>query len=131
MVKFLKSQIGIQFYKFIIVGIVSTIINYGVFYFFIEVLLINYLISSSLGFMSGVLVGYSINRNWTFESKAEKKSKEIIGYLSVYFFSLFLSLIVLKILVDLVKIDAKIANFFVLNLTTFVNFIGIKTRVFK
>jgi len=131
MVKFLKSQIGIQFYKFIIVGIVSTIINYGVFYFFIEVLLINYLISSSFGFMSGVVVGYSINRNWTFESKVEKKSKEIIGYLSVYFFSLFLSLIVLKIMVDLAKIDAKIANFFVLILTTFVNFIGIKIRVFN
>jgi len=131
MLNLLKNKIGIQFYKFIIVGAVSTLVNYLMFYILLEFLKINYLISSAFGFLFGMVIGYFLNRKWTFQMETKTTNAEIIKYFFVYAFSLILSLIFLKIAVDAFKINAKIANFFALILTTFTNFIGIKMTVFK
>jgi putative flippase GtrA len=131
MLNLLKNKIGIQFYKFIVVGVVATLVNYSIFYILLEFLKINYLISSAFGFLFGMVIGYFLNRKWTFQIEIKTTNAEIIKYFLVYTFSLILSLIFLKITVDAFKINAKIANFFALILTTFTNFIGIKITVFK
>jgi putative flippase GtrA len=131
MFNLLKNKIGTQFYKFIVVGVGSTLVNYLIFYTLLEFLKINYLISSAFGFLFGMMIGYFLNRKWTFQMETKTTNAEIIKYFFVYAFSLILSLIFLKITVDAFKINAKIANFFALILTTFTNFIGIKMTVFK
>lgn len=127
----LKNKISVEFYKFIVVGVWSTIINYGVFYILLELLNINYLISSAIGFIAGVFAGYGFNRKWTFRVEKEGKPTEIIKYYTVYIVSLILSLLFLKIIVDVIGIDPKIANILAIGLTTCTNFIGIKIVVFK
>jgi putative flippase GtrA len=127
----LKNKISTQFYKFIVVGVWSTIINYGIFYILLEFLNINYLISSAVGFISGVFAGYGFNRKWTFKVEKKKKYTEIIKYYTVYIVSLILSLLFLKIIVDAVGVDPRIANILAIGLTTCTNFIGIKIVVFK
>ena len=131
MFNLLKNKIGTQFYKFIVVGVGSTLVNYLIFYTLLEFLKINYLISSAFGFLFGMMIGYFLNRKWTFQMETKTTNAEIIKYFFVYAFSLILSLIFLKITVDAFKINTKIANFFALILTTFTNFIGIKMTVFK
>ena len=131
MFNLLKNKIGTQFYKFIVVGVGSTLVNYLIFYTLLEFLKINYLISSAFGFLFGMMIGYFLNRKWTFQMDTKTTNAEIIKYFFVYAFSLILSLIFLKITVDAFKINTKIANFFALILTTFTNFIGIKMTVFK
>jgi len=127
----LKNKITIEFYKFIVVGIWSTIVNYGMFYTLLEFAEINYLISSVVGFICGVFAGYRLNRRWTFKIDKEKSHKEIIKYYTVYLFSLILSLLFLKFMVDIVGLDPRIANILAIGLTTCTNFLGIKILVFK
>jgi len=129
--KLLKNKTSVEFYKFIAVGIWSTIINYGVFYILLEFLNVNYLIASAAGFISGVYAGYGFNRKWTFKAKQEKKYTGIIKYYAVYIVSLILSLLFLKVVVVIVGIDPKIANILAIGLTTCTNFVGIKKFVFK
>ena len=127
----LKNGISIEFYKFIVVGIWSTIINYGVFYFLLDFFSVNYLIASAIGFMFGVFVGYRFNRKWTFKVEKQKNYIEVTKYYSVYIFSLMLSLFFLRVTVGVFDINPKIANILAIGVTTFTNFIGIKLVVFK
>jgi putative flippase GtrA len=120
-----------QFIKFIIVGIWSTIVNYGIFYVLLDFVKMNYLLSSAVGFISGVFAGYELNKQWTYGIKEKVRKKVLVNYYFVYILSLILSLIFLKIAVGLIGIDARIANIFAIGITTCTNFLGTKLFVFK
>ncbi|MDG1436751.1 MAG: GtrA family protein [Rickettsiaceae bacterium] len=127
----LRHGVSKQFYRFIVVGVWSTIINYGIFIALLELMDINYLLASAMGFISGVFAGYGFNRKWTFKVEAKKGNAEIIKYYIVYSASLVLSLAFLHGVVDVLGLDPKIANILAVGLTTCTNFIGIKIMVFK
>lgn len=124
------KKLSDQFIKFCIVGLVATIISYISFYISLEFLHINYLISSTIGFICGIFIGYPLNKAWTFSAK-EHKHDRLIFYFLVYIFSLILSLIFLKIVVEYVGIDPRIAYILSIGLTTCTNFIGTRFFVFK
>ena len=111
-------------------GSISTVINYSSFYVLYKFLFINYLFSSATGYILGLLVGFIINKEWTFEAK-DKARIYIIGYIIVYTLSLVAGILFLKFLVEQLNLLAEIANIFVLILTTLTNFFGIKFLVFK
>lgn len=119
-----------QFKKFLIIGFASTAINYGVFYLFLE-LQVNYLVSSATGYISGLIFGYFFNRSWTFNSQNARKIKEAVSYLTVYVFSLILSVLFLRFLVEVLLFKPIIGNIFAIVLSTTTNFIGCKILVFK
>ena len=120
-----------QFSKFVLVGILATIVNYGSFYILFHFLSVHYLIASASGFMAGVLAGYPLNRIWTFQAHDKKRHRDIVKYYSVYVVSLSLSLLFLKITVGVFGIDPRIANIFAIGLTTCTNFLGLKFIVFR
>ena len=120
-----------QLLKFLIVGLFSTIINYCLFYFLLKIANINYLISSSCGFIAGVFGGFYLNKNWTYNDKNNKSNNLLWKYFSLYLTSLLISLIFLKITVDYSGLNAEIANLLAIIITTCVNFIGTKFMVFK
>jgi putative flippase GtrA len=119
-----------QVYKFALVGGISTLINYGTFYFFFKILGWNYLLSSSLGYLLGVVLGFIFNKRWTFRSKSKLK-REMVSYFILYTCTLFLSMLVLKLQVEILKVQPLLANLFTIILTTIINFIGTKFFVFK
>ena len=128
----LKDNIEIrEFYRFIVVGLFSTIINYLFFYILFETLDINYLVSSAFGYIAGTFFGYGFNRKWTFKVKKYKKRSEIISYFSVYMASLLISLLFLDLLVNIAGLDPKIANILTIGLSTCTNYIGVKKIVFN
>jgi len=98
-----------QFTRFIIIGVFSTIINYGVFYSLHNFLDINYLISSATGFIAGVFAGFGFNKSWTFEAEEDSKAY-VLKYYVVYTVSLFLGLGFLKVLVDGFGIISKMIS---------------------
>jgi putative flippase GtrA len=118
--------------KFLIVGGISTIINYGSFYILYNLVQMDYLVSSSFGYLIGLLFGYVLNRNWTFvRDKADKKIKELFLYFCVYIISLVLSLVFLKFLVVALNFHPSLGNIFAIGLSTATNFLGLKFFVFK
>lgn len=119
-----------QFIKFIIVGAVSTLVNYSVFYVLLSHYYVNYLLASASGFIAGVVFGYFLNKLWTFNAKGSSNST-ILKYFFVYILSLILSLVFLNISVEILGVNVKIANILAIGITTCTNFIGIKRWVFK
>lgn len=119
-----------QFLKFIVIGVLSTIVNYSVFYILYEFLTLHYIAASALGFISGVIFGYELNKNWTFAVQKES-SRYFYTYFLVYLFSLVLGLMFLEFLVSGLGIIPELANFLTIGLTTCTNFVGIKFWVFK
>ncbi len=77
-----------------------------------------------------MVFGYYFNRAWTFESDSSVRI-ESIKYVLVYLCSLGISLVVLRILVENVKMDPRLANVIVIGITTVTNFVGTKFLVFK
>lgn len=120
-----------QFLRFIVVGLLSTAVSYGVFLIALHYFYLHYLAASALGFFSGVIVGFFCNKSWTFEASQHKHQEIIIQYFLVYLVSLFISMVCLKILVDFWRLSPELANFLVIGVTTCTNFIGVKFLVFK
>ncbi|MBI4452512.1 GtrA family protein [Candidatus Woesearchaeota archaeon] len=119
-----------QFVKFAVVGGLSTIVNYVVFALLLRLFSVQYLISSAIGYIAGVLVGFILNKFKTFKSKEHYKG-ELIKYFIVYAFSLFLGLSLLKTFVHNYKMDPLIAVIIVIGFTTFTNFFGCKFFAFR
>jgi putative flippase GtrA len=119
-----------DFLKFTVVGITSTILNYGVFYIFLQFLHIGYLAASWTGYVVWFILGYFLNKSWTFEQKGKHNVNKIIQYTLVYTFSLFSWLWILYILVHIFSFDPKICNILIIWYTTMTNFIWTKYLVF-
>lgn len=118
-------------YKFGIVGILSTLFNYSVFVFFYKIISIHYIISSILGYISGLLLGYQLNKNWTFIDQVDKSKSYIVDYIKVYGISLILSQVFLLFIVEILLINPLYANILAIALSTVINFIGTNFFVFK
>ena len=118
-------------YKFSIVGILSTVFNYGVFVFFYKIVNVHYIISSITGYVSGLLLGYQINKNWTFIGQVDKSKIYIVSYITVYAVSLVSSQISLLFLVEILLINPLYANILAIVLSTVMNFLGTNFFVFK
>ncbi len=123
-------MIKLQFAKFIVVGVFSTIVNYGLFYVFLHLFHLNYLLASSLGFMSGVFSGYLLNKRWTFQVQSKSHS-HLYKYFFVYICSLIISISFLKIVVSFWGMTPEIANVLAIFVTTCTNFAGTKWIVFN
>ena len=119
-----------QFLKFVTIGVVTTIVNYTIFYILYSFLSVYYVISSAVGFMTGVLMSYRLNKRWTFNIQT-KSFVYVYKYYFVYACSLILSLFFLDYLVRILEIIPEIANILTIGLSTCTNFAGTKFWVFK
>ena len=88
-------------YKFGIVGMLSTIFNYGIFAFLYKIISIHYIVSSVTGYVSGLFLGYLLNKNWTFSAQVDKSKNYIVSYICVYGVSLVSSQVFLFFLVEI------------------------------
>lgn len=66
--------------KFIIVGIINTVVGTSVMFFMYNIVHTSYWISSSLNYIVGSVVSYFLNKYFTFQNK-EKSIKEIVLFI--------------------------------------------------
>ncbi|EKN65737.1 hypothetical protein BABA_19131 [Neobacillus bataviensis LMG 21833] len=79
-----------SFVRFILVGIVNTIVGLSFMYLFLHALGLSYWMSTFLGNSVGACVSYFLNRNFTFKSQNSVSTSAIrfvIVILCCYFFS--------------------------------------------
>ena len=115
----------VQFIKFGIVGGMNTILSYLIYLGLVS-LGIHYLIADSIAFVITVFISYLLNGCFVFGCKGKRKFDffELIRvYASYSFSSLFLSLFLLWIEVELLGIPKQIAPMISLFFTIPVNFI--------
>ncbi len=118
-----------QFIRFLLIGGISTLINYLTFLLSLNALNLHYLISNIIGFIAGISFGYPFNKKWTFKHNADQSLFH--SYFAVYLISLLISSIFLKISVDFIGIIPEISSLMAICITTCTNFLGMKYWVFK
>jgi len=123
--------ISSQLIRFLIAGLLSTGINFFLFYLIFVVLGLSLLLSSGIGYLVGIYVGYQINKKWTFEMTGALDWSLSYKYLSVYLISLGAGLAMLQWLVNTILISPLLANCIIIIQTTITNFTMIKFFVFK
>ena len=82
----IKNILDITFWKFVLVGIVNTLVGTAVMFAAYNVLHLSYWISSASNYVVGSIVSYFLNKYFTFQNK--EKSWELIGYVCVIYFCL-------------------------------------------
>lgn len=118
-----------RFIKFIIVGIINTIVGYGTYSLLIT-LKINYIIANTISTIIGISCSYLLNKKITFNDI--KTTKETpIKFISVYALSYILGTISLTVLVKKCNVNEYIAGFINLFITTFISWFGHKYFSFK
>ncbi|MBL8030464.1 MAG: GtrA family protein [Candidatus Doudnabacteria bacterium] len=131
MQEFISKQNLKAFAKFCLVGILSTLVNYSIFYALFKIADFYYLLASSLGFICGIFVSYILNRKFTFKSESQKRLIEFFKYLLVCLVSLCFSLLTLNLMVEKAHLSPLLGNLFAIGVSTVLNFTGARLIVFK
>ena len=78
----IKNMLDITFWKFVLVGIVNTLVGTGVMFAAYNLLHLTYWVSSASNYVVGSIVSYFLNKYFTFQNK-ERSWKQYYNMLSV------------------------------------------------
>jgi len=106
-----------QFIKFAFVGVLNTLIDFGVYYVLTRFAGMYYVYANIISVILAITNSYLINRSWTFKSKNKIIGSEALKFWIVSIVGLILNTIILKVFIyfganDL--ISKAIASIFVL-----------------
>lgn len=121
-----------SFYRYNIVALTSTAVDFSVLIFFTEVLQFWYLFSAFLGAFVGGVTGFILGRNWVFKKKEDMLSTQAIRYLLVWVSSILLNTIGLYLVVEFIGVQYIISKIIVALVVGVVfNFLMHKNFTFK
>lgn len=113
-----------------IFGVLTGVVNLGIYFLFSQVLGIYYLISNVFAWFLSVLFAYLTNRFWVFESK-NNILKEIILFFSGRLFSGLVDIGLMFIFVDILSIGDFISKIIVVIIVVILNYLFSKLLIFK
>ena len=127
---FLKNELSLHFRRFIIIGIISNIIN-----FFIYLIIIGFFnslfVGSVLGYISGLLFSFHFGRTWVFNNHYKNEYTIKIKFILIYLFGLILMSSIIEFLTNKFLIDYRISWLCAALIVFLSNFVGSKWIVFK
>lgn len=123
-------NLNTKFLKFLAIGVINTTINYFLFALLYLTLDWHYLISGTIGFLSGAVSGYILNRRISFKSKV-KFTKGGIKYLLIQIICLALHVSIQYFSVSILGIMEIYSQIIGIVFTTFLNFFLINKFVFS
>ncbi|NQX60251.1 GtrA family protein [Paenibacillus qinlingensis] len=119
-----------QTIKFLIVGVLNTIVGYIVYFLCLRSFDLNYMFSLLIAHTLGVVHSYLWNSKWTFKSGSHTY-KNLVKFMGVYVCSFLINLLLLYIMVNYLRINPLFSQVVALFITTVVSFIGHKFWSFK
>lgn len=114
--------------RFLIVGVVSFILDYAGLYILTEFFHINYLISSSLSFIGAVIVNYILSVKFVFKN-ANNGYKQIILFVLSSIIALFLNQICMWFFVEIINVYYMLSKIFATAIVTIWNYTSKKKSV--
>lgn len=121
-----------QMFKFGIVGIISFIIDYGVFFILNEKLGIYYLVANVCSFSVSVVINYILNLKYVFQSSDNaNKAKEFVIYIILNIIGLGFNQLIMKVCVGYLEIHPMIAKIIATGVVMIYNFISRKLLIEK
>ena len=118
-----------QFIKFVIVGVINTIVGYGSYSLLIY-LNLNYIIANTISTIIGITNSYILNTKITF-NESKRDAKTPFKFVSVYFISYIVGTFNLTILIKRLSVNSYIAGLCNIFVTTIISYFGHKYFSFK
>ena len=109
-----------QWLRFVAVGVTNTLLSTAVLAGLFH-LGVHYLLASTLAFMVGALNSYTLNRRWTFRSRA-RRAPELARFVCVQAVGLGVNLALLTGLVEVVSIPHVVAQLLAFPVASVVTF---------
>jgi putative flippase GtrA len=123
--------IPVSLQRFIAVGTLATALNFAVFLSICMLFSQHYAVASAVGYVAGWLLGYLLNRSWSFASPRPRKRIECLIYGASYLFSLVLSLGVLRTCVDVLALPPQFGHIAALGFSTVSNYLLCRYVIFS
>jgi putative flippase GtrA len=118
-----------QLIKFVIVGVLNTLLGYAVIFACMYLLGATAVVSNVVGYAAGLVLSYVLNRKVTFKSTSKSKS-EIFRFLLVFMVAYLANLIVLLLLIRVGSAHEGVAQVLAGVVYVFVSFVLNKYYVF-
>ena len=119
---------------FLIVGIITVLIDFSIYYILLSSKLFHLDFSKALGFFCGTLFAYFANKHWTF-SYTHKKKMNILKFYMLYSITLGVNVITNAVSIDflypLVSYALQISFVIATGFSAALNFLGMKFFVFS
>ena len=123
-------MLKIEAWKFAITGIISNTVNF-LTYVSSSFVLQNLVLSSTLGYVVGLVNSYYLGKIWVFNSKSKISFKEVIKFLIVYLIGGIGMVGIIWVLSDKYNIDYRLSWLFGAFFAVINNFFGSKFIVYK
>ena len=116
---------------YVVFGAFTFFVNLISYFFFANLLGINYLVSNGIAWFLSVLFAYVTNRSWVFESKSPNILKEMSLFFGGRIFSGIVDMFLMYAFIDLLMFDGSISKIVVQIIVIVLNYIFSKLIVFK
>ncbi|HBG58403.1 GtrA family protein [Proteiniphilum sp. UBA1028] len=113
-----------KFFKFGVVGLSGTVIDFFFTWLCKEKLKWNKFISNSVGFTLAAVSNYVFNRIWTFESNNPQVGREFLSFFLVSLIGLLMNNIFLYLFHEKAKLNFYLSKAFAIALVTIWNFLA-------
>ena len=108
---------------YIIVGGLTTVVNFVIYFLLTKLLGVNYLISNCLAWIGAVIFAFFTNKFYVFESKKKNNIiKEFVLFTGTRLFSFLIETLLLFIGVELIKLDDGIVKILVAIIVVILNY---------
>lgn len=131
--KILKKIFNKEVILYLIFGVLTTLVDFIIFYISNKTLKIHYVIATCLAWIFAVLFAYITNKIFVFSAIENKNNifKEIFYFFSLRLISLVLSIIFMVIMVDFMFIPELISKILVNIFVVVANYFFSKLFIFK
>ncbi len=107
---------------YLIVGCLTTLVNYAVFFLLTKAAGIHYLVSNVLAWIAAVAFSYFANGQWVYRAVSRRSIREASAFAFSRLFSLGLETLALFLLVSLLEVPEMAAKLLVAVLVVIVNY---------
>jgi putative flippase GtrA len=125
-----KQHVYFQFFRFLLVGAIGTAAHFAVLIILVSGLDINPVIGSTAGFITGMVINYSLNRRFTFFSKRAHK-EAFWRFVTVAFIGMIINSSAMALFTMAMSIHYLIAQVMATIMAFSWNFFGSRHWVFK
>ncbi len=119
-----------QFFRYVVVGISSFVLEYSIFYLLFRILSVYELVSNTVAITLVFFFNFLMNRIWSFKSK-EKLLKQILMYGGLFLFNMVMSNLFIFAATEYLEISPLISKVLIMGLIVLWNFVIYKKIIYK
>lgn len=126
------NNVLIQLFRYLWVGGIAFIVDYGSLFLLTEYAHLSYLISAAIAFLLGLTVNYLLSISWVFsDSRLNNKMAEFMVFASIGFVGLLLNEVIMYFCCEILNIHYMISKLCSTGIVFFWNFFGRKLILFS